>query len=431
MIGRLLPCKSLFFLITYSIPDSMNNQLLTLLQHPGEWKYIYKVRKRFKAYKPDPRSLEDLSSELTDIEFCYAALSKVSRSFSVVVRLLPGGLRDAVCLFYLVLRGLDSIEDDTSIRKEVRIKLLSNFHKFIYDGNWNLSGIGTDKDYRMLLENFHKVNRSFLQLDSKYQDIISRICREMGEGMVLYLDRELENTAEYNEYCYYVAGLVGVGLTELFTLSGLEDERLLNRRDLQIAMGQFLQKTNIIRDIREDLDESRTFWPRQIWGQYMENINDYKDSDSVESIFGLNHMVADALDLVPHCLEYLRMIKNPGIFQFCAIPQVMAIATLAEVFHNPDVFKRNVKIRKGLSAVIFENTTDYKTALHIYHAMAEYMFDKISVYDPNLEYHARNFQNILSVKETFTVYRNPKEPVGIREKTTDIDLQHMLNLKAQ
>lgn len=409
----------------------MNNQLITLLQHPEEWKSIYNVRKKFRSYKPDPRSLEELSSELTDIEFCYASLSKVSRSFSVVIRLLPGELRDAVCLFYLVLRGLDSIEDDTSIKKEVRNKLLLNFHKFIYDGNWNITGIGTNDDYRMLLENFQKVNRSFLQLDKKYQDIISRICKEMGEGMVLYLDRELEYTTEYNEYCYYVAGLVGVGLTELFALSGLEDERLLNRRDLQIAMGQFLQKTNIIRDIREDLDENRTFWPRQIWGRYMEDINDNKDSDSDESIYGLNHMVADALELAPQCLEYLRMINDPGIFQFCAIPQAMAIATLAEVFHNPDVFKRNVKIRKGLTATIFEKTTDYKSAINTYHDMAESMFDKISLYDPNLEYHVRNLQNILSVKESFSVYRNPKEPAVIRENTRDIDLHPMFNLKVQ
>lgn len=409
----------------------MNNQLLTFLQHPEEWKSIYKIRKKFKAYKPDPRSLDDLSDELTDIEFCYASLSKVSRSFSVVIRLLPGELRDAVCLFYLVLRGLDSIEDDTSINKEIRIKLLSNFHKFIFDPNWSLSGIGTNSDYRMLLENFQKVNSSFLQLESKYQDVISRICKEMGEGMVLYLDRELENTSEYNEYCYYVAGLVGKGLTELFAFSGLEDERLLNRPDLQVAMGQFLQKTNIIRDIREDLEESRTFWPRQIWGKYMENIDDYKDSDSDEAIYGLNHMVADALDLVPQCLEYLRMINNAGILQFCAIPQVMAIATLAEVFHNPDVFKRNVKIRKGLTAAIFEKTTDYRTALNVYHDMAKSMFDKISIYDPNVEYHVRNLQRILSAKESFTVYRNPREHVGIQGNTTDIDLQPVLNLKAQ
>lgn len=409
----------------------MNNQLLTFLQHPEEWKSLYKVRQKFRAYRPDPRSLKVLSEELTDIEFCYAALSKVSRSFSVVIRLLPDELRDAVCVFYLVLRGLDSIEDDTSIEKEVRIKLLSNFHTFLYDRNWNISDIGTNDDYRMLLESFQKVNNCFNQLDRKYQRVISRICKEMGDGMILYLDRELENTSEYDEYCYYVAGLVGVGLTELFVLSGVEDDRLLKHKDLQVAMGQFLQKTNIIRDIKEDLDENRTFWPRQIWGEYVQKINDLKDSDTIESIYGLNHMVTDALALVPQCLEYLRMINNPGIFQFCAIPQVMAVATLAEVFHNPQVFKRNVKIRRGLTASIFEKNTEYKKALQVFHNMAESIFEKISLYDPNLENHVRNLQNILSVKESFTVYRKPKDSIPKMSDAEDIHIQPMLNLKAQ
>jgi farnesyl-diphosphate farnesyltransferase len=33
-------------------------------------------------------------------------------------------------------------------------------------------------------------------------------------------------------------------------------------------MGLLLQKTNIIRDYREDTDKQRYFWPREIWGKY-------------------------------------------------------------------------------------------------------------------------------------------------------------------
>jgi farnesyl-diphosphate farnesyltransferase len=44
------------------------------------------------------------------------------------------------------------------------------------------------------------------------------------------------------------------------------------------------------------------------------------------------------------------MLKTPEVFRFCAIPQVMAIATLEEVFDNPKVFTGVVKIRKGLTA---------------------------------------------------------------------------------
>ena len=30
-------------------------------------------------------------------------------------------------------------------------------------------------------------------------------------------------------------------------------------------MGLFLQKTNIIRDYREDIDDARIFWPKSVW----------------------------------------------------------------------------------------------------------------------------------------------------------------------
>ena len=38
----------------------------------------------------------------------------------------------------------------------------------------------------------------------------------------------------------------------------------------------------------------------------------------------LNELVTDALTLVPDCLDYMRQIKHPEVFRFCAIPQVRA-----------------------------------------------------------------------------------------------------------
>ena len=33
-------------------------------------------------------------------------------------------------------------------------------------------------------------------------------------------------------------------------------------------------------------------------------------------------------------LEYMFRLRNPDVFRFCAIPRVMAIATLAEIYNN-------------------------------------------------------------------------------------------------
>ena len=41
-----------------------------------------------------------------------AVLTRTSRSFSLVIQQLPPHLRASVCVFYLVLRALDTVEDD-------------------------------------------------------------------------------------------------------------------------------------------------------------------------------------------------------------------------------------------------------------------------------------------------------------------------------
>ncbi len=53
-------------------------------------------------------------------------------SFAVVIQQLPPELRDAICVFYLVLRGLDTVEDDMAIPVDTKLPQLLNFHKLIY-----------------------------------------------------------------------------------------------------------------------------------------------------------------------------------------------------------------------------------------------------------------------------------------------------------
>lgn len=66
------------------------------------------------------------------------------------------------------------------------------------------------------------------------------------------------------QYCHYVAGLVGIGLSRLFSASELEDPLVGEDTVCANSMGLFLQKTNIIRDYLEDQQEGREFWPQEV-----------------------------------------------------------------------------------------------------------------------------------------------------------------------
>jgi len=145
-------------------------------------------------------------------------------------------------------------------------------------------------------------------------------------------------------------------------------------------MGLFLQKTNIVRDFREDLDDNRRWWPEEIWKIYTPDLKAFtskRPADRELALQCLNHMVANALEHVPQCIEYLRSIKDHQNFLFCAIPQVMAAQTLALVFNNEDVFQDTLKIRKGRTARIFMETRDLASVLDVFLDALDIMETKV------------------------------------------------------
>lgn len=330
-----------------------------------------------------------------NLAYCYDTLDKVSRSFAAVIRQLPDELSDVVCLFYLILRALDSIEDDMDLVQDTKIDLLRQFYTKNFEKGWKLENVGDKEEYRDLLANYDKVIEAFLELDVKYQNIISDICQKMGNGMADFVETEIKTLEDYNLYCHYVAGLVGIGLSELFAASEIENKELESQEELSNSMGLFLQKTNIVRDYKEDLDENRYFWPEEVWTLYSSKFEGFSlNPGKLESVGCLNHMVNDALSHATDCLDYLKTLSNERVFRFCAIPQVMAIATLAEVYNNVNVFTENVKIRKGLAAKLILSSGSIEEVVKIYKKMASVIAKKTPHGFPNSEETLELVQNI-------------------------------------
>jgi len=386
----------------------MIKDLLKSAFHPTEVAAMFQLKFSGKNYKYPNLPLEELALKLNDIEFCYAALNRVSRSFSTVIHQLPEELRDAVCLFYLILRGLDSVEDDMSFPNEEKLPLLRTFYEKCFEDDCTFSGIGESHNYNVLLQNFDKVTRSFKNLDKKYQAVIADICRKMGNGMADFADQKINTVQDYDLYCHYAAGLVGHGLSALFSASGLEDPELKFQKDLSNSMGLFLQKTNIIRDYNEDLFSSRTFWPKEIWQKYAGTLEEFKNQPfSQSSLACLNLLVTDALQHIPDCLSYLKLLKNKQVFRFCAIPQVMAIGTLAKVYNNPKVFQGVVKIRKGLAAKMLLYSNNMETIYEIFEAFACEILLKANPSDPNYKLTKERLQFLIEMIGKCQVGKSP------------------------
>jgi farnesyl-diphosphate farnesyltransferase len=117
--------------------------------------------------------------------------------------------------------------------------------------------------------------RIYAALPLTEREIIRQWVWTMAEGMThldeaniepRFLDvgglRVLARPADYNQYCYIVAGTVGHMATELvihrYGVGGPQRQRLL---DASEACGRALQKTNILKDFAEDLTRGVCYLP--------------------------------------------------------------------------------------------------------------------------------------------------------------------------
>lgn len=362
-------------------------KLFDLLTHPSELMAVVHLLK----FRVSPFPM-DLSNSSNDIRKCYEFLDLTSRSFAAVIKELHPELRDAVMLFYLVLRALDTVEDDMSIDPKEKVELLRSFHEKLNTTDWTYHGCAPTEKDRIVLEEFYYILNVYHTLKPEVQDIIKKNTKEMGKGMADYILDELFNLngvdtiADYDLYCHYVAGIVGEGLTDLIDLAGFASfEEGIDKYQLANSMGLFLQKTNITRDYQEDMADGRSFYPREIWSKYTLSLQNFVKSpeEQAAGVACINDMVLNALSHVIDMLTYLSLIKEATSFNFCAIPQVMAIATLAEVYNNPEVLKRVVKIRKGTTCrLILESRTLPGVVQVVRHYIRE-INKKTDVRDPN------------------------------------------------
>jgi len=92
---------------------------------------------------------------------------------------------------------------------------------------------------------------------------------DLLSGMQMDLDKNrYNNFTELNDYCYKVAGVVGLIMLKIF--GAKNNEAQIYAKDLGIAM----QLTNILRDIKEDYTRGRIYLPKDELDNFGISVND-------------------------------------------------------------------------------------------------------------------------------------------------------------
>ncbi|MCL7032030.1 hypothetical protein MKW94_019924 [Papaver nudicaule] len=318
--------------------------------------------------------------------FCYSNLQKESpiADFAIHQCLSPE-VRNTFCVLHLVLRALDTVEDDMNIPSDIKVPILETFHRRTYDNNLHLK-CGTKTHHKDLIDQFHHVSTALSELPKDSQEVIVETTKRMGAGMAKFVLKQVETIDDYDEYCLVVNGTAWVELTKYFHAHNLKD---VTPDHLSNAMGFLSQKQHIIQDFMEDMNripKAPMYWPRQIWSKYVDKLEDLAyEENSEKAVCCLNDMVTDALLHAESCLEYMSALQDPGVLRFCAIPQIYAIGSLTLCYNNIEVFREGVKIRHliRLCAKVIDEMKSMSDVYGAFYDIMSTLKTKINNNDPN------------------------------------------------
>jgi phytoene/squalene synthetase len=199
----------------------------------------------------------------------------VSRSFAFCIARLGSPLREQVGLSYLICRVLDTVEDANWAKKSQQGEQFEVFNRLLISPfsdaeftDWrNRFPTGLPEGETRLLDDAAQILRDFQALPSSPRQAIEEPVLSMSRGMHHFaLSRNqnqlrLNNLREVNQYCFFVAGVVGEILTRLVAIA--VEKKAIDPSELMDAyhFGLFLQKINILKDQRADETQGRFLVP--------------------------------------------------------------------------------------------------------------------------------------------------------------------------
>src|SRR5699024_1419396 len=248
-------------------------------------------------------------------------LKETSRTFYIPITLLKRELKLTVGSAYLCMRAIDEIEDHEEMAPEIKADLLRQTRDLLMSENT------FDKQaYETMVQPYEDdLPEVTLRLGDWIEvcpEGIKRSVRnytaEMAGGMADWVEKdwEIHTKEDLDDYTYYVAGLVGVMLSDIWKWY----DNTETDYDLAIGFGRGLQAVNILINQHDDYAERGVRFIPDDWTR--EDVFAYADENLAK---------ADA---------YLEDIETRNIRLFCTIPLGLAKSTLKTMLKGHEKMTR-------------------------------------------------------------------------------------------
>lgn len=184
-------------------------------------------------------------SILDDYSYCENIIKLHSKSFYAAFSILPVAKRNAVYAIYAFCRYADD-----------SIDVLNNLDKLLeLEDSLDDFARGKTPDTPI----FRALEDTFKSFDVDIEPFYHMI---QGQKMDFNFTQP-KDIGEFKDYCYHVAGSVGLMLLAIIAVENKD-----KLRDPALGLGEAMQITNILRDIGEDYRENRIYIPIDLLAKY-------------------------------------------------------------------------------------------------------------------------------------------------------------------
>lgn len=259
----------------------------------------------------------------------HSVIRRFSTTWYEPISRLPTPLNEATSCAYLLMRGIDEIEDHPTLPVETKAHLLRGVSS-------RLQTRCRRADFDVLFASYEQDLPDVTLRISEWatlapKDIAPRVQETFATMAERMADWALANwhihtETDLDRYTYAVAGTLVLLLSDLWTwYDGTPADRTLG-----IGYGRALQAINILKDKSDDIGRGVDFWPDG-WTQ--------------------SHLVAYALRELQTAEAYVAKLGSGPAYDFCAGPLTAAWQVLNHSRASAALLERSKSPREDFDAV--------------------------------------------------------------------------------